>query len=176
MRKSPLTPEQLKILDLRIQGMTKYDGDCEVWTGAPRKSGLPPQVGFRFDGERSMLSARTIRWNAQRGVPLGHNYVVRMTCGNPLCLTAAHMVRKTRAELVRRNAEESGTRRTIATMIANRKVRGKLDEDKAHEIRTSGEIDRVLAQRFGVSRALIGQVRRGERWPDPTMAQLRRSL
>ena len=49
---------------------------------------------------------------------------------------------------------------------AHQVTRGKLDWEKVRVIRASTESDAVMAEQFGVSKATIGQVRRGETWKE----------
>lgn len=141
-----------------IQNRCKPVDGCMVWTGYidPRRG---PMVRFL---DESPMPARRAIWQIKRG-PLEFQQTVRADdCCHEGCVEYRHM------KLGRREDPEKGRnitllqRHRIATSHQDR--RGKLNWDKVHTIRAGGEDDQVLAERFGVSKATIGQVRRGETW------------
>lgn len=130
---------------------------CMAWA-----SHVDPQRGpiGRVDGPP--LNVRRFIWRVTRG-ELGRDQIIRMRpdC-EPGCIEYAHMRIGERNE-TRRGAKLLPTHhRAMATALRARL--GKLDWDKVREIRASGEPRQVLAERYGVSRSLIGMVLRHEVW------------
>ena len=130
---------------------------CMVWA-----SHVDPQRGpiGRVDGPP--LNVRRFIWRVTRG-ELGRDQIIRMRqdC-EPGCIEYAHMRIGKRNE-TRRGAKLLPTHHR-AMAAALRARLGKLDWDKVREIRASGESRQVLAERYGVSRSLIGMVLRHEVW------------
>lgn len=131
---------------------------CMVWTGHIDPSRGPMS---RFLDESPMPARRAI-WQVKRG-PLGYQQTVRMQAGcDEACVEYTHM------KLGRRDDPAKGKnitmlhRRRIATAL--QQSRSKLDWEKVRAIRASNEDNEVLAGRYGVSKATIGQVRREETW------------
>ena len=134
----------------------KVDG-CLAWA-----SHVDPQRGpiGRVDGPA--LNVRRFIWRVTRG-ELGRDQIIRMRpdC-EPGCIEYAHM------RVGKRNETRRGAKllpphhQAMATALRARL--GKLDWDKVREIRASGEPRQVLAERYGVSRSLIGMVLRHEVW------------
>lgn len=152
-----LTDEQrLEIMN----GRCKPIHGCMVWTGY-----VDPKRGpiVRF-GDDSPTPARRAVWQIKRG-PLGYQQTVRMRpdCETN-CIEYAHMKLGRREDPAKGKNISPLHRQRIAK--AHQRARGKLDWDKVHAIRASNESDQVLARRFGVSKATIGQARRGETWKE----------
>lgn len=134
----------------------KVDG-CLAW--ASHVDPLRGPIG-RVDGPA--LNVRRFIWRVTRG-ELGRDQIIRMRpdC-EPGCIEYAHMRIGKRNE-TRRGAKLLPTHHR-AMAAALRARLGKLDWDKVREIRASGEPRQALAERYGVSRSLIGMVLRHEVW------------
>lgn len=163
-----LSKEALAVASLRIDGLTKYVGECMVWIGylaPPDKRGYQwrPRLTILHHGKRMCFDARRLRWASVHGWP-PPGFVVRMTCGNPLCLNPDHMRLGTRAEVARESMRSPLF--VIRRTIANRKSRGKITLEDARAIRASSEPGKALAERYGVSHQLICAIRKGLAWPD----------
>lgn len=142
-----------------IEGKCRRTVDgCLIWTGYidPRRG---PMVRFGPDG--SPTAARRVVWQIKRG-PLGLQQTVRAGCGDEACVAYGHMQLGTRADKSRGRSVTPLTRQRIAR--SHQAARGKLDMAKVREIRASLEPEAVLAERYGVSKPTIGQVRRNETW------------
>lgn len=133
------------------------DGDCLIWTGR-RSAGNVPRWGDK--------SLRRMIYTAMVG-PVQDRFLISNNCENPLCVNPAHLKANTKGAVLRRVYENTdlALRRSITSTRAARK-RAKLDLDKVREIRASDEILDVLAERYGVHRALISQVKRGVAWKE----------
>lgn len=143
-----------------VTGRCRPVDGCMVWTGY-----VDPKRGpiVRF-GDGSPIPVRRAVWQIKRGA-LGYQQTVRVRdeC-EPNCVEYRHM------RLGRREDPAKGKniallhRQRIAQ--AHQTARGKLDWDKVREIRASNEPDAELAKRYGVSKATIGQVQRGDTWKE----------
>ena len=166
----PLTPEQKRAISLRIDGLTRYEGECQVWVGyiqPPDKTGRPrrPRLRIRMNGKRHLIDARLLRWTSVHGAP-PKGRVVRLTCGNPLCMQVEHMRLGTKSEVLAESYRLHEAKTRIARALGNRKTRGKLTLEIARAIRASDAKNVELARLYGVSHQLIYAVRKGLSWPD----------
>lgn len=142
-----------------IEGKCRRTVDgCLVWSGYvdPRRG---PMVRFGADGFPTAV--RRVVWAIKRG-PLGLQQTVRAGCDDPACVEYEHMKLGTRADKARGRSLTPLTKLRIAR--AHRAARGKLDIEKVRVIRASTETEAVLAERYGVSKPTIGQIRRNETW------------
>lgn len=130
---------------------------CMAW--ASHVDPLRGPIG-RVDGPP--LNVRRFIWRVTRG-ELGRDQIIRMRpdC-EPGCIEYAHMRIGKRNE-TRRGAKLPLTHRRAISAGKQEQV-GKLDWDKVRAIRASVEPRQVLAERYGVSRSLIGMVLRHEVW------------
>ena len=150
-------PDELRLQLIEGKCRRTVD-DCLIWTGYidPRRG---PMVRFGPDGPPT--AARRVVWTIKRG-PLGLQQTVRAGCDDPACVAYEHMKLGTRADKARGRSLTPLTRLRIAR--AQQAARGKLDLEKVRAIRASAESETVLAERYGVSKPTIGQIRRNETW------------
>ncbi len=144
----------------RVKASVVEDGDCWRWTGA-MSNGSSPVVWW----QDKVMAVRRILL-AERDVSLSRK-VASTSCGNLYCVNPDHLVAATRRTVSRRTVESTGYTRSLvrAKKIADfARTRGKLDQEKAREIRESGEPQAALAQRYGVSQAAISAVKTGKVW------------
>lgn len=143
-----------------IKGRCKPVDGCMVWAGFvdPKRG---PMVRF---GDESPMPTRRAVWQIKRGA-LGYQQTVRMqpVC-EPACVEYSHMKLGRREDPITGRNISMLARQRIAE--AHQRTRGKLDWEKVRAIRASTESDAVMAEQFGVSKATIGQVRRGETWKE----------
>ena len=103
----------------------------------------------------------------ERGVPM-KGYIATYTCGNPMCVNPEHTARSTRGQMNRRIMENmsSATNTLRAKRIAEgkRRTQAKLSQDAVDQIRASDEKHQDLAARYGVTKSIIGRIKRGEMW------------
>lgn len=139
-------------------------GDCWEWQGYIQNK--TPQVVSYPGGVKKMVSVRRVLRElvTSQEQPDGH---YSNTCGNYRCVNPEHTLYKTDSGHMR----AMGKKRKVSAVTANklRQYRvenglAKLDEAKAQEIRLSDEPGPVLAERYGVSRAWINKIRRGQVW------------
>ena len=144
----------------KIQCHVTLDGDCWQWHGCMQ--GAIPMM--KHDGK----VANVRRWVLlERGWPMT-GFIATYNCGNPKCVNPEHTGRSTRTQTNRRNmAEMSGATNTLRVKrIAEvkRRTDAKLSQADVDKIRASDEKHQDLATRYGVTKSLIGKIRRGEVW------------
>lgn len=146
----------------RIRRWCKEDADCQIWTGYCGKSDMPV---MSVKG-----TPRTVRRMVFQSVigPVRPNFEVVSTCGTPRCVAAEHLKQISKTRRRRESAAKRSVGASQRLLSANRVRQGKLDMEKARAIRASEEPGLVLAQRYGVSTALISLVRRGQSWAEPS--------
>jgi len=115
----------------------------------------------------SSQSLRSMIWFWTHGSLLPSGHVIRMRCQNPRCVAQAHMVLMTRSQHVAeqgRRGELSTPARCAARAKWARENNSRLTVEAVREIRSSPETNVELAQRFGVNKTTISQIRCGNRW------------
>ena len=145
-----------KTLAQRFTLNVRKSTGCWEWTGTRNPKGY----GLLHVGETNKLAHR-IAWELKRDViPLGL-YVLHR-CDNPGCVRLAHLFLGTKAD---NNADmdAKGRRRTKPTRGTSH-PKSKLTDDAVRHIRTSSEMGRDLARKYGVSQTIISAVRHGHTW------------
>lgn len=131
-------------------GCINWEGYCDPLRG--------PTTRYQQGG--SPKSVRRILWDIGHTEKLTKDDTIKMTCENDKCVNTKHMKKE------RRNKVQAGKPKNVihSMRIAEglRKVKGKLDMDKARAIRDSEEPAKVLAEKYGVSKANIHLVKRGK--------------
>ena len=132
--------------------------DCWPWTAVTNEHGYGV---MRPEGRRSGPTAKAHRVSLQlSGVEVDGMYVLH-SCDNPPCVNPAHLSVGTPAE----NAADRNRRGRTAR--GSRSGTHKLTEGQVGEIRrraAAGELHRLLAAEFGVSRPTISRVVNGKGW------------
>jgi hypothetical protein len=161
-----LVPEVADTLSLMdIIERTEELADCLLWTGATGKSGHPIYKPY---GCPCTLTRRAV-FRLTVG-ELVHREPIDTTCGEKLCLNPSHLVRSTVSKIGKRAAKTgawSGLARR-AKIAKTKRGQMKLTEEKAREIRESAESGPVLAERYGVNKSLVNNIKRGVAWRDYT--------
>lgn len=148
-------------------------GECIEWQG-PTKKGKTPVVyvpaGYVLpEWGQYKQSARVVLWVLFHESRPPAGTVIRPKCCNDKCVAVEHMVTVPRSKQTVEQAlrGELSTPACAAAAIRRARSRGtKLSVEIAREIRASSEASRVLAPRYGVSRATITAVRRGLLWAE----------
>lgn len=162
MTEQGTTAEDGAYLLARIRRWCKDDADCQVWTGYCGK------------GEMPVMSVKGTPRTVRRMVhqlevgPVRANAEVVSTCGTARCVAAEHLKQINKTQRRRESAAKRSAGASVRLLSANRVRQGKLDMEKARAIRASEESGPVLADRYGVSTALISLVRRGQSWAEPS--------
>lgn len=168
----------------RLDRWTRQDGECRVWVGYrdPRGYGRT-----KVDGVIELV--HRVTWREKHG-PIPPGMEVCHRCDNPPCREESHLFLGTHADnMADMVAKGRGTnakaiaanlsRDVPANYEARNKLRdtgyadmlrgsehpgAKLNDRAVVEIRASTETQQRLADRYGVSRGLIGHVKRGASW------------
>ena len=144
----------------KIQRHVTIEGDCWEWHGCMQGS-IPM---MKHDGKVANVRRLVL---IDRGVPMT-GFIATYTCGNPACVNPEHTARSTRTRMNRlimadMNAA-TNTLRIKRIAEVKRRTDAKLSQADVDQIRASDDRYEDLAARFGVSKSLIGRVRRGEVW------------
>ena len=130
-------------------------GECEEWQG----NRLPRGYGqVRYEGKTRL--AHRVAYCQYHGLHLSEidGKIVRHVCDNPRCVNPKHLILGTNMDnsqdMVSRNRQAKGEKIGIS----------KLSIEKAREIRESSELQRVLAERYGVHQSVISDVKRRVIW------------
>jgi hypothetical protein len=132
--------------------------DCWLWTKATNEHGYGV---MRPEGKRSGSAVKAHRVSLMlAGVNVG-GWLIRHSCDNPPCVNPAHLSVGTHAD----NAADMVSRDRQAR--GSRSGASKLTEQQVAEIRTragAGELHRILAAEYGVSRPTISYVVNRKGW------------
>lgn len=133
---------------------------CIEWTGATDQDGY---AIVQIDG-RSRRAHR-IAWEIANGSELPSEILVRHKCDNPPCICPSHLLTGTHLDNVR-DCIERGRR---SDRRGENCPTAKLDWLRVREIRRlvgEGEPHERVAQKFEVSRRLVGMIVNRLRWAD----------
>lgn len=135
-------------------------GGCLVWTGPGKGNGYGTT---HFRG--SVMSAHRAAYILSKGpIPEGMN--VCHSCDNRACVNPDHLWLGTQSENLMDMVQKG--RQVLSPMRGEGHPKAKLTATQAIEICRSPESPSVLARRYGVSRALIREVRLGNAWAHVT--------
>lgn len=144
----------------KIQRHVTIEGDCWEWSG--HMNGPIPIM--KHDGRVANVR-RLVMIN--RGVPM-KGFIATCTCGNPKCVNPEHTARSSRAQMNRRIMSDmssaTNTLRSKRIAEVKRRTDAKLSQADVEQIRASGDTHQHLAARFGISKSIIGRIKRGEMW------------
>ena len=129
--------------------------ECEEWRGYK----LPHGYGqVRFNGKTCL--AHRVAYCKHYGTQLSEisGKVVRHLCDNPSCINPEHLIlgsnKDNSEDMVSRNRQAKGEKIGIS----------KLTMEKVREIRDSSDVQRVLAERYGVNQSVISNIKTGVIW------------
>lgn len=153
----------VKRLTLEQRFWAKVDrrgpGECWPWTAALNENGYG--VMRPDTNRRNGPTIKAHRVSAQLAGMQIDGMKVLHSCDNPICVNPAHLRPGTMAEnsadMVRRCRSTFGERKALA----------KLTEADVLEIRRrvrAGELQRSIAEDFGVSRVTISDIKRRKSW------------
>ena len=144
----------------KIQRHITPDGDCWQWHGCMQGALPTMKHGSKVANVRRLVLI-------ERGTPMT-GFIATYTCGNPACVNPEHTARSTRAQMNRRIMADmnSATNTLRVKRIAEikRRTGAKLSQADVDQIRAADEKQQDLASRYGVTKSLIGKIRRGEVW------------
>lgn len=146
----------------RIRARCRDDAGCWIWQHYAT-GGTTPVINIKG----TPTTVRRLVYEAAIG-PVKPGHEVVNTCEQTLCCNPECLEQITVAARRRRLAEKRNVRQPASFVRHIRETHGKLDMEKARAIRASEEQSKVLAARYGVSSTLIGYVRRGVSWAEPS--------
>ena len=144
----------------KIQRHVTMEGDCWEWHGTVNGAIPTMKHGGQVSNVRRLVLIES-------GVPM-NGFIATYTCGNPKCVNPDHAGRSTRAQMNRRimanMSSATNTLRSKRIAEIKRETTAKLSQAEVDQIRVSDDKHEDLAARFGVTKSLIGRIRRGEMW------------
>lgn len=144
----------------KIQRHVTTEGECWEWLG--HMNGSIPTM--KHDGKVANVRRLVL---IERGIPM-NGFISTYTCGNPKCVNPEHTARSSRAQMNRRIMADmntaTNTLRIKRIAEVKRSTDAKLSLDDVDQIRASGDTHQDLAARFGISKSIIGRIKRGEMW------------
>lgn len=127
--------------------------ECWEWTGAKFGNGYGE---FKFNGSPKPVHRLAYEFHTGTNIPKSMD--VCHKCDNRACVNPAHLFLGTRKDnmqdCVRKGRQSKGETRWSA----------KLTESLVLQIRSDPRLQRVIAVELGVSRSLIGRVKRRDIW------------
>lgn len=132
-------------------------GNCWVWVSGVWRSGYG-----RFDLSGSSRRAHIVAWTFTHGPP-SDGLEVCHACDNKLCVRPSHLWVGTHAE----NMADMVAKGRSPRMQGEAHHQAKLTEADVREmrrLRAERVTYRDLAERFGVSQSMIGQIVQGRAW------------
>lgn len=117
----------------------------ECWLTAATPSHRYGKVTINYEHEMLHRIAYELTFG-----PIPDGLLIRHTCDNTRCCNPRHMLTGTHDDNMRDMAER------------RRQGRLKLSDEQVHIVRESGESERALAARFGVSKTAIHKIKVGE--------------
>lgn len=142
----------------RFWQRTEKGEGCWLWKAKIDRDGY----GYLSVNGRRKLAHR-FSYELHNGTALQRGEVVRHTCDTPACVNPAHLLAGTQLD----NVADRQQRGRVAR--GERNGRAKLDAEKVNSIRAAqalGATDDDLATFYGVSAAVIYDIRRGKTWRD----------
>jgi hypothetical protein len=142
---------------------------CREWPGARNDGGY----GQRWVNGKVVYLHRWV-WEQVNG-PIPPGMVVMHTCDNPPCFLYEHLRLGTYADnSADSKAKGRNTRGEACAHRGEEHGRHKLTEHQVSEIRiaiAAGELQRVIAARYGVGQNTISRIKTGESWSEASPAR-----
>jgi hypothetical protein len=136
--------------------MTEECGDCRIWKGYYTVNGVP----MVYQGGKMVSVRKLIMSFFQKATSKYYS----CKCGTPGCVAKEHIDRRTEQQhmgAMNKNSLKSASNPSRRAKISAMKLaQGKLTPQTINEIIASNESGPVLAQKYGVTKTRISQVRR----------------
>lgn len=149
----------MKDFAVSILARTKPEGECLIWTNKTDKGQSP-----RLYVEGQRLYVRPLLWELVKEFKPPSDRRVTTTCGNRLCVNPDHL----RLASPKFICQREGKAGTYSSPAKSRKIALKLREKSAltdaavAAIRQGDEDSLEVAERYGISKAYVNMIRRGE--------------
>lgn len=131
-------------------------GDCWQWTDSLTAKGYGR---FSYNGKAER--AHRVSWLLHRG-PIPHGMLVCHRCDNPGCVNPEHLFLGTPAANMA-DMDAKG-RRVNAPPIGEKARHAKLTSQQVIAIRAAVGSNREIAERYGITAANVGYIRRRQSW------------
>lgn len=129
---------------------------CWLWTGNLSAYGYG---AMNHAGTRSKYKAHRVSYEVHKG-PIPPGMEVMHTCDVPACVNPLHLEVGTHSE----NMRQRDARKRQAS--GERCGASKLTKAQMLEVRESREMRRVIASKYGISKAQVYRIKSGECWAD----------
>jgi hypothetical protein len=147
-----------KTLEQVFWERVEKSGGCWAWRGGTTRFGYG-RISHRIDGRVANFSAHRLSWEIHNGSIPGQLWVLH-TCDNPPCTNPEHLFLGTRSDNTH-DAVQKGRWGRINRPLNPEKVRA------IRALYSAGGITEAqLGERFGVTRACIGNVLQRRTWAD----------
>jgi len=137
------------------------DGECWEWKRSKNNYGYGT---LTINGRRAYAHILAFKL-AGNDLPTGLH--VMHACDNPACINPAHLKAGTRSANMTDCHARGRSRIPRPRMVGETNGSAKLSAAQVTEIRSrlaSGEVQRLIAARFGISQTLISAIKRGRVW------------
>ncbi|WP_225783348.1 hypothetical protein [Xenophilus sp. Marseille-Q4582] len=138
------------------------EGECWLWQGY-FGNGVP---AVSHGGK--MMPVRAVMVDLL-GIRVERARYFAPKCGCADCVNPEHIGQYTQAQHMAkmgRKVDSKGPGRRLKLTQHARATKAKITIEIAREIRLSPEPGPVLAERYGITRSVVGRIRRGEAWAD----------
>jgi hypothetical protein len=143
----------------RLAFYSEYDPEtgCTLWKGANRGGRFPYGVLW-YKGVKK--SAHIWAWENANGRPVQEGMEVCHHCDRPPCIDRDHLFEGTPGD----NSRDCVAKGRHNKRHGSAHHKAKLTEAQILVIREDGRLHRLIAADYGVSRAMISYIKRGEFW------------
>ena len=152
----------MKVMDestlARFMAKVNKTETCWLWTASRNRNGYG-QFGIKkTDGTNTMVEPHRLLYKHHHGeIPEG--LVVRHKCLNKHCVNPDHLEVGTEKE------NQADRVRDGTALYGEKHQSSKLTEAQVRDIRNRvGQLQKEIAEEFGVAFQTISKIRRGERW------------
>ena len=137
-------------------------GDCWVWLASLDSRGygnfgMPKNDGT---GRFLMQRAHRVAWFLTHGLALTKKQYLCHLCDNPKCVNPSHLF----VGDAKANMADCVAKNRLNDRSGQKNPRAKLTESDVLEIRSSPHSLKALAAKYGVSKSVVGDARRGTTW------------
>lgn len=147
----------------RIRDRTSFGVLSGCWNWNGNKTGRDRRA-YMWHDSRTRLVSR-VYYEYVLGVKLEKGVCVLHTCDNPGCVNPAHLYLGTQKDNAKDRQQRNRNRAFDRSFKGEANGASKLTAEQVIEIRKTTDVSHsTLAQRFGVSRATIGDIKRRKIW------------
>lgn len=154
-----MTDEEL-LAHVRRKSVRTVDG-CLLWSEKTCPDRGPMGLG--------RINLRRAIWEIKRG-PLGFSDSIKVQCERWNCVSYECMEKTTRSKIT--TGLKKRPLHALRIAQAAQRVLGKVGWDEVRAIRASEESGPVLAERYGIAKQTVSQIRNGKTWKEPTVGGL----